>query len=232
MLQNLTLLRLHVEAVWHVQLPAQLTREVDVLREGFQPSWKLCVAEIDEGCVHIWRPDTSPAEREALRIRTDEALAFSPLSPPDMPLPGVSREVAFSQIAAPHIDSETARRTARLLTPLDRSLLEVFYEGASDASIQPEERPLVGVVRDGRLLSLALSARRTAKVCELGIETHPTARRQGLALAATILWTEMVRQEGLIPLYSALAENTASLHLAQAAGYRPFARAAVFKEKE
>jgi hypothetical protein len=96
-------------------------------------------------------------------------------------------------------------------------LLTTFDEGASDYYFQPEKQPVVGGVRDGRLLSLAHSSRRTAKTCELGIETLPVARRQGFALAATVLWTEMVRQEGLVPLYSALTENTASLNLAHAA---------------
>lgn len=226
-LPNLTLLQLHVEAVWHVQLPALLASDVEIVSEGFQPPWKLYVAEIAEGRIHIWRPDVSPVEREALRLRVDEALASPPIS---TPVPGVNREVAFAQIATLRIDNATARRLARPLTLTDRSLLAAFYEQAIDddfqAYLQSAERPFIGVVRDGRLLSVAHSSRRTAEACELGIETHPTARRQGCALAATILWTEIIRQEGRVPLYSALAENTASLNLAHAAGYRPFARAA------
>jgi len=49
------------------------------------------------------------------------------------------------------------------------------------------------------------------------------------ALAATILWTRAVLQEGLVPIYSVLAENTASLRLADAAGYRAFAQIAIFE---
>jgi RimJ/RimL family protein N-acetyltransferase len=223
--QNHILLRLHVEAVWHVQLPALLADDVDLLQDAPQPAWKLYAAELAEGRVCIWRPDVAPPEREALRLQVNEALAF-----PLTSLSGVSREVAFSQVARPRIDREAARRTARLLTSLDRALLEAFFTELPDDYFQPEKQPLIGGVRDGRLLSLAHSARRTAEACELGIDTLPTARRQGFALAATILWAQTVRQEGLIPLYSALAENTASLRLAEAAGYRPFARAATFKE--
>jgi hypothetical protein len=39
------LLRLHVEAVWDVRLPASLLNDIELLREGSQPSWKLCAAE-------------------------------------------------------------------------------------------------------------------------------------------------------------------------------------------
>ena len=64
----------------------------------------------------------------------------------------------------------------------------------------------------------------------MGIDTLPEARRRGYALAATIVWAQTVLREGLVPIYSALAENTASLRLAAAAGYRPFARVATFEE--
>ena len=85
------------------------------------------------------------------------------------------------------------------------------------------KRPLIGVVVDGRLVSLAHSSRRTLEACELGVDTLPEARRQGYALAVTIVWARMVLQEPLVPLYSALASNEASLALAAAAGYRAFA---------
>jgi RimJ/RimL family protein N-acetyltransferase len=221
--QNYTLLRLHIEAVWHAQLPALLSTEIDLLQAAPQPAWKLCAAELDEERVYIWSPDITPSERAALRLRADEALTL-----PLTPLPGVSREVAFSQIAHPRIDREVAHRIARHLIPSDRTLLATFQTEEPDDYFRPEKQPLIGVVRNGHLLSLAHSARRTTEACELGIDTLPTARRQGFALAATILWAEAVRQEGLVPLYSALAENTASLYLAEAAGYRPFARAATF----
>src|SRR5207237_1656741 len=100
-----TVLRLHVEAVWGVQLPSLLVNDVELLREGSQPSWKLCAAEIAGGSVHIWRPDVNTAEREALCLRVNQALAFSP---PVTPLPGISREVALSLVASPRLDVDTA----------------------------------------------------------------------------------------------------------------------------
>jgi len=79
------------------------------------------------------------------------------------------------------------------------------------------------------LLSLAHSSRRTTQTCELGIDTLPEACQRGYALAATIVWTQMILQEGLVPLYSAEASNAPSLRLASAAGYRAFARGASFE---
>ncbi len=220
------LLRLHVEAVWGVRLPPIVQNDTELLPESFRPSWKLCAAEIADGRVHIWRPDVTATEREALRLRVNEALAFPPLV---APIPGINREVALSLAASPSLDVASAQSLARPLTSQDRPLVEVFQPGSLDDYFHPERRPLIGVVIAGRLLSLAHSSRRTREACELGIDTLPEARRRGYALAATILWAHAVMQEGLVPIYSAEAANTASLRLAAAAGYRVFARVATFE---
>ncbi len=122
-----------------------------------------------------------------------------------------------------------AHTIARPLTSQDQSLIDPFHPGAFGDYLHPEMQPLIGVVISGRLLSLAHSSRRTQEACELGIDTVPEARRKGYALAATIVWAQTVLRDGLIPIYSTLAENTASLRLAAAAGYRPFARVATFE---
>lgn len=222
-----TLLRLHVEAVWGVQVPHLAMDEHDLLSVSARPAWKLCAAELSEGRLHLWRPDVSATEREALRLRVDEALPF-----PEhiAPLPGISREVALSLAGSPRLGRDAASRITRPLTSQDRSLVEGFQGSVTDDYyFLPEKRPLIGVVVEGRLLSLAHSSRRTSEACELGIDTLPEARRKGYALAATIVWTDAVKQEGLVPIYSAFAENMPSLQLAAAAGYRPFARIATFE---
>jgi hypothetical protein len=219
-----TLLRLHIEAVWGVRLPPVVENDGELLPESAWPSWKLWAGDIADARVYIWRPDVKATEREALRLRVNEALDLPPTATSTA---GISREVAHSLAAPPRLDIETAYSIVRPLTSRGRSLIEVFQVGSSDYYLHPERRPLIGVVIAGRLLSLAHSSRRTKEACELGVDTAPEARRKGYALAATMVWTRMVMQEGLVPLYSALAENTASLRLAAAAGYRVFARAAI-----
>ncbi len=221
-----TLLRLHVEAVWDVRLPSSVLNDVELLRESFQPSWKLCVAELADGRVHIWRPDVTSTEREVLRLRVNQALPFPSVV---TPIPGVSREVALSLVASPRLDVDMASSIARLLTSWDRPLIEALQPGSLDDYFHSERHPLIGAVVADQLLSLAHSSRCTREACELGIDTVPEARRKGYALAATILWTRAVLQEGLVPIYSVLAENTASLRLADAAGYRAFAQIAIFE---
>ncbi len=220
------LLRLHIEAVWGVQLPPITQNTVELLREGLQPPWKLYTAEMADEQVAIWRPDVAALEREALSFRASEALT---LPPTEHVASHISREVAFHQVASPTMSVAAAQRVARLLTPDDQALVEIFEPGEVSYYFHPDRRPLIGVIVEGRLLSLAHSSRRTAEACELGIDTLPEARRKGYALAATLLWAASVTQEDLVPFYSASAENTASLRLASAAGYRAFARAATIE---
>ncbi len=141
----------------------------------------------------------------------------------------MSREVALRLSEPPTIEPGAARQSARLLTADDYALIEAFWPGETQRILGSRAHPPIGVVRAGRLLSLAHSSRRTAEACELGIDTLPEARRRGYALAATVVWSAEITMEGLIPIYSALAENTASLRLAAAAGYRPFAHGVSIK---
>jgi hypothetical protein len=196
------------------------------LATSFQPSWQLYAADVAGTRISIWRPDVSRSEREELRQYVDEGLNFSLLLEPSI---SISREVALSFTASPALDLEAACHLARPLTLQDYSLLKHFLPNSAPCIIDSAERPLVGVIDSDRLLCLAHSSRRTVEACELGIDTLPTARRKGHALAATIVWTHLILQESLIPLYSAFAENTASLHLAEKAGYRAFARGATFE---
>lgn len=221
-LANRIFLRQHIEAGWHVRLPAIEQDEATLLPGSASLPWKLYAAELADARVHIWRPDVEHVEREALLARLEAALLLPASSTPP---PGISREVAFQLAAEPVIDPATARQVARPLTSEDYALVEAFEPGEAAYYFLPERRPLVGVVVDGRLLSVAHSSRRTAEACELGIDTLAEARRRGYALAATIVWYAALIQEGLTPIYSALATNAASLNLAVAAGYREVARA-------
>lgn len=218
-------LRLHVEAVWGVQLPSIVDDDVVLIQDAPQPSWKLYVAKMADGTdssIHIWRSDVGIEERSVLLKRGTEALT---LPSTGTVTAGISREVALHLAVHPVLEVATAQKIARFLTEYDQALVETFEPGSAEYYFRADRYPLVGVFAEGQLLSLAHSSRRTAEACELGIDTLPQARRKGYALAATIVWAATVAQEGLVPLYSALAENAASLALAVAAGYRAFARA-------
>lgn len=219
-----TLLRLHIEAVWTVQLPAIEQSEVELLPASALPAWKLCVATLADERIFVWRPDVPATERETLLQRVDGAFAF----PPPVAAPaGVEREVALFFTDTPRLARQEAQQKARRLTARERKMLKQFVPDVSGTTSQ---NPLVGVVIDGRIRSLAYSSRRTREACELGVDTLPEERRKGYALAAAVSWTYAILQEGLVPLYSTSNTNEASLNLATAAGYQRFAQVALFTE--
>jgi hypothetical protein len=219
---ELHLLKLHVEAVWSVRLPVLTHGDVDLLSGGQAPPWALYAARPEGGGeVRLWREDRDALDRAALLRRAEaEWLPEATGAIGE----GVSREVALSQVAPPVLALDAAGHVARPIGGDERAMVEAFEPGSAAYFLDDvRRRPVFGVVIDGRLLSIAHSSRRTSQACELGIDTLPEARRRGYALAATVLWAAAVAAEGLLPLYSAFAENTASLALAAAAGYRPFA---------
>lgn len=211
------LLRLHIEAVWEISVPALDHAAVELSPYGALPSWAMYQARFSHDEVTIWRPDVAPALRdELLRRAADAGVAFDPAY-------GMRREV----VLRPHITASGVVRTPQprpshsvhALTAADSALIEAFEAESAPYFLSPQHAPCYGVIVDGKLVSVAHSSRRTAAACELGIDTSPTARRRGYAAAATIAWTEAIYREGLLPIYSAFAENTASLGLAAAVGY-------------
>ncbi len=167
--------------------------------------------------VTLWRPDVAPERRADLLERAQRAgAAYDPAL-------GMRREVVLRPPDALAVDQPALptppQATVRALSPDDAPLLEAFEAGSAPYFLDREHAPCIGVIADERLASVAHSSRRTAAACEMGINTAPDARRRGCATAATIAWTQAIRQEGLLPIYSAFAYNSASLRLAAKAGY-------------
>lgn len=222
-MDDLMLLRLHVAAVWSLRLPPLAFGDVLLAPDSPAPTWTLYCAMLAGGAVRIWRHDVASEARAALSRRVEAALRLPPSA---TAAAGIRREVALVRRSPRMPYDGNAAQLARRLGPRDAALLEAYEPGEVDYYLHPDRAPLVGVIVGGQLVSVAHSSRRTREACELGIGTLPDGRRRGYARAATLCWTSDVAAEGLVPLYSALASNDASLALAAAAGYRRFARGA------
>jgi RimJ/RimL family protein N-acetyltransferase len=211
-------LHLHIEAVWEIDLPPLEHPIVELPVGGPLPAWNLYLGSIGSEQFAIWRPDVMTIERDALLALARAALdVFGAATP-------LRREVVLRQTLTAHMSLAQAQSRARLLAEADRDLVEAFEPSGAPGYLDEGRAPCVGVVVNGRLVSVAHSSRRTPVACELGIDTLPEARRRGYALAATLVWAEAVRQMGLLPIYSALASNVASLRLAASAGFATVAR--------
>ncbi|MGO8950526.1 MAG: GNAT family N-acetyltransferase [Ktedonobacterales bacterium] len=209
------LLRLHLEAVWNLTLPALDEAMSELVLTQSLPSWWLYLGTFAQKHVAIWHPEVVPEQRllylENARkadVVWDQAL-------------GMRREVVFHSPLLRQEHQTQAQQRARVLRAEDTDRINAFEAGSASYFLNPHMAPCIGVVVDGRLVSIAHSSRQTPSACELGINTLPEARRQGYAAAATILWTAIVQQKGLVPIYSAFAWNTASLQLAKSIRYMP-----------
>ena len=110
-LSDRVLLRLHIEAVWGVQLPVIEQDEIELLPASNLPPWRLYAANLANGRVTIWRRDVAQVEREALLTRLTAALTLPVTAAPP---PGVSREVAFRLAAKPAMERTVAQQFVRL----------------------------------------------------------------------------------------------------------------------
>jgi hypothetical protein len=79
-------------------------------------------------------------------------------------------------------------------------------------------QPAVAAFDGDRAVAICASARIGAEACEAGVETVPAYRGRGLAAAVTAAWAELVRDRGLLPLYSTSWDNVASQGVARRLG--------------
>lgn len=209
-------LRLHIESCWGITIPPIEHASVDLLATApALPPWSLYQATLSDEQVTLWRPDVSPDQRTDLLQRARNAgITYDPAL-------GMRREVVL-RLSTTLLETHTPRQyAARLLTAADEALLEAFEAESAAYFLNTRCAPCMGVVVDRRLVSVAHSSRRTAAACALGINTIPEARRRGYATMVVQAWTQAILREGLTPIYSAFAYNTASLRLAAATGYVP-----------
>lgn len=77
------------------------------------------------------------------------------------------------------------------------------------------EQPCLGVVRDGRVVSICRSVRIGTQAHEAGVETLAAYRGNGYALQVVAAWAAAVDELGRIPLYSTSWQNQASQAIAR-----------------
>lgn len=82
-------------------------------------------------------------------------------------------------------------------------------------SVLAERSPVVGVVRNGAVVSACYSARSNDEAAEAGVDTIAEYRGQGFAVSVVEDWARATVAAGLVPLYSTSWQNQSSLSVAK-----------------
>jgi hypothetical protein len=102
-----------------------------------------------------------------------------------------------------------------LIEEANAHLLEAHFPWKLTSPLRYTAGPLTAAVVDGSAVSICFCARLAAQAAAAGVETVAAARGQGHASAAVAGWATVIRQRGLIPLYSTSWENVASQGVAR-----------------
>jgi hypothetical protein len=217
---NLELMEMHVDALFTRDLHGDLAF---VNEPGGVIASRFFIGQTKDGSVIGFRGDVTEAQRAALTAAALlEELGDTPLSPEPY------REILASSAPVTHTESgpafcfprdltgdETVLITddnAHLLTPL-------LSTWAGDVHTC---HPLMGVVVDGRAVSVCGTVRVTPLACEAGVDTAPVARGSGYAARVVSAWARAIRASGKTPLYSTSWRNEASRSVARKLGLLQF----------
>ena len=113
-------------------------------------------------------------------------------------------------------------RTAEAVS-VDKHNAELLEFGFSDWIDELDHiQPCVGVLEEGKIVSLCCSVRKSSKAEEAGVETLASYRGKGYAARTVAGWAQTVKEKGRIPFYSTSWDNRASQRVAQKLGLTPF----------
>jgi len=109
----------------------------------------------------------------------------------------------------------------------DEAALAHHFAGWVSGEIESGRAPVMAIHEGGHPVSVCFCARRSAAArapaAEAGVETANAFRGRGYAPRVATAWAAMVREQGLVPLYSTDWENHASLAVARKLELIPFA---------
>ena len=101
----------------------------------------------------------------------------------------------------------------------DTRVAEAFPKLA--ASLAGRE-PVFAIEQGGEIVSIAYCATVPGAAAEVGVDTVPAFRGRGFAAEVVSAWARAMQARGVIPLYSAAADNAASLVVARKLGLTRF----------
>ena len=107
---------------------------------------------------------------------------------------------------------------AVLIAEPNAHVFEAFFPWKLSSRTNFKMEPIVATVVRGNAVAICFCARINAQATEAGVETIEAERGRGYASVAVAGWIRVIRQRGLLPLYSTSWQNGASQGVARKLG--------------
>lgn len=116
------------------------------------------------------------------------------------------------------LPASAASEQATEITAENVALLDAHFPNTAGRARAGASGPVAAVIRGKQAVAVCSCVRLSDQAAEAGVHTLAAFRGQGYALAAVALWADLVRAQGLLPLYSTSWENLASQAVARKLG--------------
>ncbi len=214
----LSLIQQQVRALFTLDEVGQLHLIADTDEDGRTPAPRFFMGRTVEGNVWHFRHDLT----ETLKVELDRLCSTEPslASGQDEPQIVITvRELLGSSKGdrGPAYwlrESHRAARNAVTVDPPNSHWLLPHYPRTAERVQSGEGGSVAAVLVDGVAVSVCSCVRLTNEVAEAGVHTMDDFRGHGYALAAVAHWSDLVSQDGRLPLYSTSWDNTASQKVA------------------
>jgi RimJ/RimL family protein N-acetyltransferase len=218
-------MRMHVRALFTVDCAGQLLR---VNEPDGGPAPRFFIGWTYEGNLCRFRNDLDPSLIAGLNALCQAQPIGRDTEPgPDQVEPFIICLSRYAPVAriwtgpAYHFPARLPDAGAAIrLTPDTADVLSPWLESWS-GDVRSGV-PMTAVLENGKAVSVCSSVRITREAHEAGVETHPSFRGRGHAVAAVRAWARIVREMGCAPLYSTSWQNRASLAVARKLGLIQF----------
>jgi RimJ/RimL family protein N-acetyltransferase len=224
------LMRLHVAALFTHDARGRLLR---VNEPGGGPAPRFFLGRTAEGSEWRVRHDVDDAlARELAAMCYDELPGAELRVPPDAAAryEAARYEATLARVAP--VEKREAGPAYAFPSELPAAAGTVIVTAERSGLLRAHLAPWQEDVERGALVVAALAGDAAVAVCatvratpaavEAGVETAPDFRRRGHGRRAVAAWARLVREAGLVPLYSTSWENAASRALARSLGLRQF----------
>lgn len=225
------LIRVQAQTLYTMDGAEQLYLSADrtVPPHDWEPAPRFFMGRTAQGNVWYFRHDLTPRLVAELNTLCQTEPPLQPgqeasIAPAIRALLGGGEEWRGPAYLVPTQQNPAKKMTGPAIevTAKNADLLDAEFPNTARRIRAGHAGPMTAVLEDGQAVAVCSCVRLGRRAAEAGVYTLETSRGKGYAAAVTALWAQLVREQGLLPLYSTESENTASQAVAQKLGAKLF----------